>query len=136
MKRFFFHEQDRGGESGGDIITPVVETESRLTQPVIDHAEKIAELGNRQGQYEERLTRELSELESRLQSATGERERVLLERIAGIEAKLEAAVETPVEETVAAGGEAVEGAQELVAPEVEPQPKPKKRRIGSRRRRR
>jgi len=119
-----------------NITTPVVETESRLTQPVIDHAEKIAELGNRQGQYEERLTRELSELESRLQSATGERERVLLERIAGIEAKLEAAVETPVEETVAAGGETVEGAQELVAPEVEPQPKPKKRRIGSRRRRR
>ena len=118
-----------------NITTPVVETESRLTQPVIDHAEKIAELGNRQGQYEERLTRELSELESRLQSATGERERVLLERIAGIEAKLEAAVETPVEETVAAGGETVEGAQELVAPEVEPQPKPKKRRIGSRRRR-
>jgi len=134
VKHFFFHEQDKG--AGGDIITPVVETESRLTQPVIDHAEKIAELGNRQGQYEERLTRELSELESRLQSATGERERVLLERIAGIEAKLEAAVETPVEETVAAGGETVEGAQELVAPEVEPQPKPKKRRIGSRRRRR
>ena len=134
MKRFFFHEQDRG--AGGDIITPVVETESRLTQPVIDHAEKIAELGNRQGQYEERLTRELSELESRLQNATGERERLLQERIAGIEARLEAAVETPVEETVAAGGETIEGAQELVAPEVEAQPKPKKRRIGSRRRRR
>lgn len=119
-----------------NITTPVVETESRLTQPVIDHAEKIAELGNRQGQYEERLTRELSDLESRLQNATGERERLLQERIAGIEAKLEAAVETPVEETAQAGGETVEGAQELVAPEVETQPKPKKRRIGSRRRRR
>ena len=119
-----------------NITTPVVETESRLTQPVIDHAEKIADLGNRQGQYEERLTRELSELENRLQNATGERERLLQERIASIEARLEAAAETPVEETVAAGGETVEGAQELVAPEVETQPKPKKRRIGSRRRRR
>lgn len=114
------------------IVTPVVETESKLVEPVLNHAVKISALEERHARHEERLTRELSDLEARVASATGERERVLQERITAIEARLEEASQAGEQATE----QAVEGAAEFVAPDVEETPAAeKRRRIGSRKRR-
>lgn len=83
------------------VITPVVETESKLTEPLIDHASKIAHIEERQSQHEVELVRQLGDLESRLQTATASQASAIEERIARIEARLEeiaTAAAEPVEE--------------------------------------
>jgi hypothetical protein len=111
------------GEGEGEatpIVTPVVETESHLTEPLIDHAGKIAHIEERQSQHELELVRQLGDLETRLQSATGSQVSAISERIAALEAKIEAMAPPPVEEAEDIPDEAVEFAE----PEVEPSPAP------------
>lgn len=111
------------------VIAPVVSTGDALVAPVVDHAAKIAEIEQKQAQHEEKLFRELGELESRLRNASGDELRMLAERIAGVESKLEAAAMETVE--------TVPDAVELAAPEVENSPAPpEKERRGLRHRRR
>lgn len=104
------------------VITPVVETESKLTEPLIDHASKIAHIEERQSQHEVELVRQLGDLESRLQTATASQASAIEERIARIETRLEemaAAATTPVEEV-----EELPDAVEFGEPEVEQSPAP------------
>ena len=110
------------------VVAPVVNTGDALVAPVVDHAAKIAEIEQKQAQHEEKLFRELGELESRLRSASGDELRMLTERIAGIESKLEAASSEALE--------TVPDAVELATPKVEASPKPpEKERRGLRHRR-
>lgn len=115
------------------VIQPVVETGQQLVQPVVDHTEKITRIEERQAQQEEKLSRQLFELEDRLANASGERARQLEEKIAGLEAKLAEQATAPVEATEQAPTDAVE----LAAPEVEASPAPpEKLRKGMRHRKR
>lgn len=94
------------------IITPVVETESKLTAPLIDHEGKITRIEERQAQHQEEMIRQLGELESRLVTATSSQVAGIEERIARLESKI--AESTPVpDESV-----------ELTLPDVETSPEP------------
>lgn len=98
------------------VVTPVVETESKLTEPLIDHAGKIAHIEERQAHHEQELLRQISDLESRLANATGSQISAIEARIAGLESKLEEAAK-PVEE-------APDDAVEFSVPDVEQSPEP------------
>lgn len=94
------------------VITPVVETESKLTAPLIDHEGKITRIEERQAQHQEEMIRQLGELESRLVTATSGQIAGIEEKIARLESKL--AESTPVpDESV-----------ELTLPDVETSPAP------------
>lgn len=102
------------------IVTPVVETESKLTEPLIDHASKIAHIEERQSQHEVELVRQLTDLEGRLQTATASQATAIEERIARIEARLEemaAAATKPAEEELP-------GAVDFEVPPIEDSPAP------------
>lgn len=109
-----------GEETPTQVVTPVVETESHLTSPMIDHAGKIAHIEERQAHHETELVRQLGDLETRLQTATGEQVSSISERIAALEAKIEALATPPTEEIEEAPGDAVD----FTPPEVEPSPAP------------
>lgn len=89
-------------------VTAVVDAGSELTQPIVDHTEKITRL-------EERF-REMRELEERLLNATASQAQGLQERMAALEAKMEAAA-TETAEVPEAG-------VDVVLPEVEDSPAP------------
>ncbi len=109
------------------IITPVVETESKLTAPLIDHEGRVVRIEERQAQHQEETLRQLANLEERMQSATASQLAALQERFNALEAKLAA----PTEE-VGLPDESVE----LSLPEVEASPAPpEKLRQGMRHRR-
>lgn len=102
------------------VITPVVETESKLTEPLIDHAGKIAHIEERQAQHELELVRQLGDLEGRLQTATTSQAAAIEERIARIESRLEeiaSAATKPVEEELP-------GAVDFEVPPIEESPAP------------
>lgn len=102
------------------VITPVVETESKLTEPLIDHASKIAHIEERQSQHELELVRQLGDLEGRLQTATTSQAAAIEDRIARIESRLEeiaSAATKPVEEELPGG-------VEFEVPEIEDSPEP------------
>lgn len=110
------------------VVAPVIDTGNELTQPVVDHTEKITRLEERQAQMQEDRFREMRELEERLMSATASQAQGLQERIAALEAKIEAAA-TETAEVPEAG-------VEVVLPEVENSPAPpEKIRQGMRHRR-
>lgn len=114
------------------IVAPVVHAGEDLTDPVIQHTEKITRIEERQAQQEERLIRELGDLESRVRNASEETAQGLYRRISEIEDKITALAEKPVEAAEDAPGEAVE----FVEPVVEPSPAPpEKERRGLRHRR-
>lgn len=97
------------------VITPIVETESRLTTPLIDHAGKIAHIEERQAQHQEETLRQLAALEERMQNASTAQLSALQERFSALEAKLAA----PAEEA-GLPDESVE----LTLPDVEASPAP------------
>lgn len=99
------------------IITPVVETESKLTAPLIDHEGKITRIEERQGQLQEENARQLASLEERLVTATGSQVGALETRIAELEAKMQAQAEQVEPEPEP---EAVD----LTLPDVENSPAP------------
>ena len=102
------------------VVAPVIEAGTELTAPVIDHTEKITRIEERQAQHEERLMRELGELESRLSTARDSEISAIREHIARVESKLEE-LARPVEQVP----ETVEDtAVELAEPEVESSPAP------------
>lgn len=107
-------------ETPTQVVTPVVETESHLTEPLIDHAGKIAHIEERQAHHETELVRQLGDLETRLQTATGAQVSSISERIAALEAKIEALATPPAEEVEDIPDEAVD----FTPPEVEPSPAP------------
>jgi hypothetical protein len=115
------------------IVAPIVKASDDLTDPVIQHTEKITRIEEKQAQQEEKLFRELGELESRVRSASEETAQGLYTRINEIEAKLAAIQVKPVEDVEAIPGEAVEFAEPIV--ESSPAP-PEKERRGLRHRRR
>lgn len=108
------------GDDIPPVVAPVINTGDELTKPIIDHTEKITRIEERQAQHEEKLFRELSELESRVQNASQEKAEELYRRISEIEAKIEALATKPVEVAEEAPGEAVE----FVEPVVESSPAP------------
>ena len=115
------------------VVAPVIEAGTELTAPVIDHTEKITRIEERQAQHEERLMRELGELESRLSTAREGEISSIREQISRLEAKMEEMVRPPVQ----AAEEVPETAVELAEPELEPSPAPpEKVRRGLRHRRR
>lgn len=100
--------------------TTVIETSKELTQPIIDHTEKIAHIEEQQKQQEEKLYTQLAQLEDRLSRATGENYTAISERIARIEEKIEA-LATKSEEEIE---EPVDEGVEMTVPDVETSPKP------------
>ena len=114
------------------IVAPVVHAGEDLTDPVIQHTERITRIEEQQAQQQERMIRELGDLESRLRNATQEEAQSLYRRIDALEEKITALATKPVEEVEEAPGEAVE----FVEPAVEPSPAPpEKERRGLRYRR-
>jgi hypothetical protein len=110
------------------VITPVVETESQLTAPLIDHASKIAHIEDQQARQQEESLRQIASLEERLTTATGSQVSALQARIDELEGRLAA----PVQEDLGIPDESVE----LTLPDVEPSPEPpEKVRQGMRHRR-
>jgi len=98
------------------IVQPVVETANdELVAPVIDHAEKITRIEERQSQHQVEMMRQLGELESRLVTATGSQVGALEQRIADLEGKIAANAEN-----VGVPDESIE----LELPEVETSPAP------------
>lgn len=120
------------------VITPVVETESHLTEPLISHEGKIAHLEEAQSRYAEDLTRQIAELETRLQAAISANNREqatrVESRITELESKLSKVEDVPAE----AASDLPSGGVEInTPPEVEPSPQPpEKVRKGLRHRRR
>ncbi len=109
------------------VIAPVIEASDELTQPVIDHAEKIVRIEERQSQHQQDMLRQLADLEGRLVTATGSQVGALEDRISKLEGKLAAQAES-----VGVPDESVE----LSLPEVEASPEPpEKIRQGMRHRR-
>jgi hypothetical protein len=102
------------------VIAPVIDAGNELVAPVIDHAEKITHLEERQSQQEEAFYRRLSELQQELTTATGSQVAAIEERMAGIERKLEEMATPPAEAIEDVPDEAVEFAE----PEVESSPAP------------
>lgn len=108
------------------VVTPIVEKAAELTQPVIDHTEKITRIEERQAQHQEEMLRQLSGLEERLANATGSQIDSLLMRIAKLEDKIAATAEPVIPDD----------SIELTLPEIEPSPAPpEKARQGLRHRR-
>lgn len=99
------------------IITPVVETESKLTAPLIDHEGKITRIEERQAQHQEEMARQLQGLEERLITATGSQVGALEHRIADMETRMN-------EERVAVSVEPEPEAVDLTLPDVEASPAP------------
>ena len=112
------------------VVTPVVETESQLTAPLIDHATRVTRVEERQAQHREEMIRQLAQLEERMATAASSQVESLRERIAGLEAKIAASAEKV--ETVV-----TPDAVELTTlPDVAPSPEPpEKLRQGMRHRR-
>jgi hypothetical protein len=98
------------------VVNPIINAGEELTQPVIDHTEKITRIEERQAQHEVELLRQLTELEGRLQTATASQAQAIEERMARIEAKLE--------ETAAAPIEAIPEAVDFDVPPIEESPAP------------
>ena len=97
-------------------VTAVVDAGSELTQPIVDHTEKITRLEEQQARMQEERFREMRELEERLLNATASQAQGLQERMAALEAKMEAAA-TETAEVPEAG-------VDVVLPEVEDSPAP------------
>src|SRR6266699_220337 len=93
------------------VVTPVVETGNELVAPVVDHAERVTRIEERQAQHQEEMLRQIGELETRLQNASGEQVTRLEARIAELEGRLEREAAPP--ESV-----------ELELPDVETSPAP------------
>jgi hypothetical protein len=108
------------------IVTPVVDTgERELIDPVINLTERATRIEEQQARHQEELVRQLGELETRLANASSSQVDSLRERIASLEAKLEAATPPDVPESV-----------ELTVPDIEASPAPpEKERRGLRHRR-
>jgi hypothetical protein len=98
------------------IITPVVETESQLTAPLIDHEGKITRIEERQAQHQEEMIRQLAGLEERLVTATGSQVGALEHRIAALEGR----IEEGAQQTAEIPGEGIE----LTLPDMDPSPAP------------
>jgi hypothetical protein len=114
-------------EAATQIVTPVVETESKLTAPLIDHEGRVVRIEERQAQHQEEMVRQLAGLEERMQSASASQMASLQERFNALEARMAA----PVEEA-GVPDESVE----LTLPDVETSPEPpEKLRQGMRHRR-
>jgi hypothetical protein len=117
-------------EPAAQIVTPVVETESKLTAPLIEHEGRVVRIEERQGQMQEEHARALAALEERLVTATGSQIGVLERRIAEIESKQAATTEG--EDLGEMAGQGVD----LALPDVEVSPAPpEKIRQGMRHRR-
>lgn len=95
-------------------VTAVVDAGSELTQPVVDHAERITRVEEQQARAQEDRFREMRELEERLLSASNSQVEGLREQIAALTARIEAVPqEVPEEENV-----------ELELPDVDASPAP------------
>lgn len=110
------------------VVTPVVETESQLTAPLIDHATRVTRVEERQAQHQQEMLRQLEQLEERMATAASSQVESLRERIAGLEEKIAAN---------AIVAEKIPDAVELTTlPDVAPSPEPpEKMRSGMRHRR-
>jgi hypothetical protein len=108
------------------VVTPVVETgERELIDPVINLTERATRIEEQQARHQEDLVRQLGELEQRLVNASSSQVDSLRERIASLEAKIEATTPPEIPESV-----------ELDVPDVVPSPAPpEKVRSGLRHRR-
>lgn len=121
---FFAPEGEGGGEHTHEtapqtppVVAPVIDTGNELVAPVVDHTEKITRIEERQAQMQEERFREMRELEERLQSASASQVQGIMERIAALEAKIEAASASAEAEPEGAG-------VELELPDVETSPAP------------
>jgi hypothetical protein len=96
------------------VVTPVVETESRLTAPMIEHEGRVVRLEEQHIAQREEMQRKIEELEARLVTATGTRATELEARIATLEGRIQEEVSSEVPDT----------SVELSLPEVEASPEP------------
>jgi len=94
------------------VVTPVVETGNELVAPVVDHAERVTRIEERQAQHQEEMFRELRALEERLQTASSSQVQGLMDRISHLEGKIETETHIPDESV------------ELTLPDVETSPAP------------
>ncbi len=98
-------------------VSTVIDTGDELTQPIIDHTEKITRIEERQAQHQEEMMRQLASLEERLMNASSGQVEGLRTRIGELEAKIESAPpEAPIPESVT-----------LTLPDVETSPAPPER---------
>jgi hypothetical protein len=102
------------------VIAPVIDTGNELVAPVVDHAEKITRLEEKQNQQEEAFYRRLSELQQELTTATGSQVAVIEERMSSIERKLDE-MATPAADAVE---DIPDEAVEFAEPKVESSPAP------------
>jgi hypothetical protein len=104
------------GDEQPPQVVPVVQPANELIAPVVDHAEKITRIEEKQAQHEQELFRQLSELESRLSNASKEDAERLYTRINELETKLEAMATKPAEE--------LDEAVDFEVPPIEESPAP------------
>lgn len=97
------------------VVAPVIDTGNELVAPVVDHAEKITRIEERQAQHQEEMFRELRGLEERLVTATGSQISRIEERISQVEGRIAAQAE---------GAGVPDESVELTLPEVEASPAP------------
>lgn len=98
---------------------PVVNAVPELTQPVIDHAGKIAALEERQAKHQEDLARQLGELEERYTRALAEHQTQLSAQLDARIAAIEEAMSRAAKAAEDVPEEAPEEAEELVEDAVE-----------------
>jgi hypothetical protein len=103
------------------IVTPVVETESKLTAPLIEHEGRVTRIEEEQKRIAEQYARDLLALEERLNSATGDQARIIEEKINRIESRLEEIANRTVETTEEVPEDL---GVDLQLPEIETSPKP------------
>lgn len=114
-------EGEHEHEQTPPVVAPVIAPVESVTEHTIDHAAKIAHIEEQQAKQVEDMMRSLSELESRLQEATGSRASALEEKISALEAKIEALTVKPVEQEVSGAG------VDFEVPEIEESPEPPKK---------
>jgi hypothetical protein len=100
------------------VIAPVVHAGTELTQPVIDVTQKVAHLEEQQRQKEEELYREIGRIEDRVRSSHEESQTFVREKLAALEAKLEA-LAAPVAPVEQVAQEVPETAVEMATPVIE-----------------
>jgi hypothetical protein len=96
------------------IVQPIVEASDELVAPVIDHAEKIVRIEERQAQHQREMIEQLAQLEERLLHASSSQIDGLMTRINDLESNTAKSTESAMpDESI-----------ELELPEVEPSPAP------------
>ena len=110
-------EEEKPEETPAPAATVVHNESSDLTQPVVDHAERLARLEERYVQHEIDIGRRLDEMESRVNESVNA-------RLAAVEEAARAAAESAAE----AVAEPPEEVEELAEDEIEvPRVAPEKR---------